>query len=106
MVGNLVDNALDALGPGGRVEVTIGVDGAEVLVRVSDSGPGVPAELVEEVFRQGYSTKDAARGHHGLGLALIRLICQHRGGSVEVEGAAFRARLPLVAAAPVLGTPA
>jgi signal transduction histidine kinase len=69
-------------------------------VTVSDSGPGVPPELVEEVFRQGYSTKDESFGHHGLGLALIRLICQHRGGSVEVRGSAFRARLPLVVGAP------
>ncbi|WP_199853688.1 ATP-binding protein [Plantactinospora sp. BB1] len=97
VVGNLVDNALDAAGSGGRVEVVLARVDTEVVVRVGDSGPGVPPERVEEVFRQGYSTKDPARGHHGLGLALVRLICQRRGGSVEVDGASFRARLPLPA---------
>jgi sensor histidine kinase regulating citrate/malate metabolism len=100
VVGNLVDNALDATGPGGRVEATVRTVGGEVQVTVRDSGPGVPPELVEEVFRQGYSTKDETRGHHGLGLALIRLICLRRGGSIEVAGSAFRARLPLRAGAP------
>ncbi|WP_326558849.1 sensor histidine kinase [Micromonospora sp. NBC_01796] len=96
VIGNLIDNALDAIGPGGRVEAGVRVHDGEVHVTVSDSGPGVPEELVEEVFRQGYSTKDESLGHHGLGLALIRLICQHRGGSVQVRGSSFVARLPLV----------
>ncbi|MEV4753590.1 ATP-binding protein [Micromonospora sp. NPDC049559] len=96
IVGNLVDNALDAIGPGGRVEVTIRAVEGEVRLTVRDSGAGVPPELAEEVFRQGYSTKDPARGHHGLGLALIRLICLHRGGSIAVDGSAFTAVLPLV----------
>jgi sensor histidine kinase regulating citrate/malate metabolism len=100
VVGNLVDNAFDAIGPGGRVEATVRADGGEVHVTVSDSGPGVPPELVEEVFRQGYTTKDEARGHHGLGLALTRLVCVHRGGSIAVEGSAFRARLPLTVGPP------
>ncbi|MEE6257646.1 sensor histidine kinase [Plantactinospora sonchi] len=98
VLGNLVDNALDAAGPGGRVTVTVRLSDGEVVVTVRDSGPGVPPELVEEVFRQGWSTKDPDQGHHGLGLALIRLVCQHRGGSVEVDGSAFRARLPLAGA--------
>jgi len=95
VVGNLVDNALDAIGSGGQVQVTVRTTGDAVRVTVSDSGPGVPPELVEEVFRQGYSTKEEALGHHGLGLALTRLICLHRGGSIEVSGSAFHARLPL-----------
>jgi sensor histidine kinase regulating citrate/malate metabolism len=101
IVGNLVDNALDAIGPGGRVEVAVRADAGEVRVTVSDSGPGVPPELAEEVFRQGYTTKGEERGHHGLGLALTRLICVHRSGAIAVEGSAFRARLPLS-----VGTPA
>jgi len=94
VVGNLVDNALDAVGPGGAVTVTAEVDGGSVAVTVSDSGPGVAPGLVERVFQQGYSTKAPAEGHHGLGLAMIRLICVHRGGSVSVSGSTFTARLP------------
>jgi sensor histidine kinase regulating citrate/malate metabolism len=94
VVGNLVDNALDAIRPGGRVEVTVRATPAEVVVTVTDTGPGVAPGLVERVFQQGYSTKDETDGHHGLGLAMIRLICVHRGGSVDVAGSTFTARLP------------
>ena len=63
VVGNLVDNALDAVGPlgGGEVDVCVREEGAEVTVEVRDSGPGVAPELVEEVFTSGFTTK-ARRG--------------------------------------------
>ena len=98
IVGNLVDNAFDAIGPGGRVEVRVVAEATEVVVTVRDSGAGVTAALAERVFEQGYSTKDGEQGHHGLGLAMIRLICGHRGGSVTVDGATFVARLPFALA--------
>ncbi|MEV6596564.1 sensor histidine kinase [Actinoplanes sp. NPDC051346] len=94
VVGNLVDNALDAVDAGGRITVTVRSGEGEVLVTVTDTGPGVDPELASRVFQQGYSTKDEARGHHGLGLAMIRLICVHRGGTVGVSGSTFTARLP------------
>ncbi|MCA2211859.1 sensor histidine kinase [Jidongwangia harbinensis] len=94
VVGNLVDNAFDAAGPGGRIEVTVRAYPGEVRVTVTDSGPGVEPALAERVFQQGYSTKTEAAGHHGLGLAMIRLICVHRGGGVSVDGSTFTARLP------------
>jgi sensor histidine kinase regulating citrate/malate metabolism len=92
VVGNLVDNALDALPAAGWVEVEVREDGADIVVNVRDSGPGVAPELAQEVFRQGYTTKPS---HGGLGLALTRLICVRRGGSIEVAGSAFTARIPL-----------
>ena len=97
VVGNLVDNALDALDGGGWVEVDVHTSEGAVLVTVRDSGPGVAPELAEEVFRQGYTTKAA---HGGLGLALTRLICTRRGGFVEVAGSAFTARIPYAAGVP------
>ncbi|MBU2663709.1 GHKL domain-containing protein [Actinoplanes bogorensis] len=93
VVGNLVDNAFDAVQPGGAISVTVRADEREVIVTVTDSGPGVPPALAQRIFQQGYSTKDEKQGHHGLGLAMIRLICAHRGGSVEVSGSTFTARL-------------
>jgi sensor histidine kinase regulating citrate/malate metabolism len=104
VVGNLVDNGLDAIGPvgGGEVEVEVVEDPAEVRVEVRDSGPGVAPELVEEVFARGFTTKAAGGGRRGFGLALTRTICVRRGGSVSVRndaGAVFSARLPR---APVL----
>ncbi|WNV91177.1 ATP-binding protein [Umezawaea sp. Da 62-37] len=98
VVGNLVDNAVDAVaGSGGWVEVLVREEGEEVLVVVRDSGPGVAPGIVEEVFRNGFTTKAAEEGERGLGLALTRQICLRRGGVVGVrneEGAVFTARLP------------
>ncbi len=97
VLGNLVDNALEAVrggGPDARVDVELTEDAQEVRVRVRDSGSGVAPELAESVFRQGFSTKASGRG---LGLAITRLVCGRRGGGVAVDGAAFLARLPRAA---------
>jgi two-component system, CitB family, sensor kinase len=104
VVGNLVDNALDAAASADepRVDVRLVEDGAAIVVSVSDTGPGVSD--TEEVFRQGYTTK--ANGHssdggRGFGLALTRLVCRRRGGDVTVcngepgLGAVFTATLPV-----------
>ena len=101
VVGNLVDNALDALGPGhgGWAEVEVREDDGEVTVTVRDCGPGVSPELAAEVFRRGFSTKTGGPGgQRGIGLALVRLICLQRGGDVRLAndgGAMFVARLPV-----------
>jgi two-component system CitB family sensor kinase len=121
VLGNLVDNALDAVGPaGGLVEIGLTEREGAVQVRVRDSGPGVASELAEEVFRHGFTTKAAESeaeseagaeswsGGRGLGLAIVREVCLRRGGRVAVEsgpahgdgggegrGAVFTAVLPL-----------
>jgi two-component system, CitB family, sensor kinase len=104
VVGNLVDNALDAVGPlgGGEVVVEVVEEADAVGIEVRDSGPGVAPELVEEVFRSGFTTKAANGGPRGFGLALTWTICTRRGGSVSVhntDGAVFSARLPVAVAA-------
>lgn len=103
VVGNLVDNALDALrGAEGDnwIEVGIVADPAAISVVVRDSGPGVAPELATEVFAHGFTTKTAERGgSRGLGLALTRQTCRRRGGTVDVhnaDGAVFTAVLPIV----------
>lgn len=101
VVGNLVDNALDAVSgaqPGQWVSVEIRHDAASVEIAVSDSGPGVSPEVASEVFTHGFTTKAATAGERGIGLALTRLVCQRRGGEVQVAsaeegGAMFTARL-------------
>jgi two-component system CitB family sensor kinase len=100
VVGNLVDNALDSVAPlgSGFVEVTIRDEPGGVLVRVRDSGPGVDAGLVDEIFRDGFTTKVATgAGRRGLGLALVSQTVRRRaGGYVRVEhdgGAVFTAFL-------------
>ncbi|GAA4906129.1 sensor histidine kinase regulating citrate/malate metabolism [Stackebrandtia albiflava] len=95
ILGNLIDNALDAVDAGGWVAVTVTADDDRLRARVSDSGDGVPAELADEVFRQGWTTKDRQGGHLGLGLALVGLICSRRGGGVSVSDAGFALWIPM-----------
>jgi sensor histidine kinase regulating citrate/malate metabolism len=106
VLGNLVDNAVDATAltgpPDGRVGVLLRAAGETVTVRVSDTGGGVPAERLPEIFRRGFSTKPRDASGRGVGLALVQLVCRTRGGEVEVEntgsaerpGAVFIATLP------------
>jgi two-component system, CitB family, sensor kinase len=100
VVGNLVDNALDAVAEAARKEVAVLLrhDDATVRVRVRDSGPGVPAGAVDLVFRQGWTTKArSASGGRGFGLALSRMVCRRRGGDLTVhndDGAVLEAHLP------------
>jgi sensor histidine kinase regulating citrate/malate metabolism len=103
VVGNLVDNAIDAAtapadGAGQPwVAVRIRQDASSVEVVVRDSGPGVGPDLAREVFEHGFTTKAAESGEHGIGLALTRLMCQRRGGEVRLDntgdGAMFTATL-------------
>ena len=106
VVGNLVDNAVDAVAAAaggqreadGWVEVSVAADPAEVVVTVTDSGPGIDAAVAGALFERGVSTKAPVPGGRGIGLSLVRLVCTRRGGQVEVTGdgpTAFRARLPL-----------
>ncbi|MGP3938875.1 ATP-binding protein [Streptomyces sp. 6N106] len=121
VVGNLVDNAIDAAtsergdgngGGGGKVagdmsaglggeepwvEVELRQDNTSVEIVVRDSGPGVAPGLAQEVFAHGFTTKAAREGERGIGLALTRLVCERRGGEIAVtntpQGAMFSARM-------------
>jgi two-component system CitB family sensor kinase len=103
VVGNLVDNALDAARLGGTrpawVEVDLVADGHALHVSVADSGDGVPESLRDRVFTEGVSTSDGEG--RGLGLALARQVAASLGGDVRLgdpggdgHGAVFTARLP------------
>ncbi|MFC8344179.1 ATP-binding protein [Streptomyces sp. NPDC057280] len=102
VVGNLVDNALDAVGgkPHARVEVELRAEGRTAVLRVRDTGPGIPAEQRELVFTEGWSTKKPpAHGKRGIGLSLVRRLAERQGGSAAVTeaeggGAEFVVVLP------------
>jgi two-component system CitB family sensor kinase len=103
VIGNLIDNALDSVASssnGGRewIEVTIRDQPDGMFVRVHDSGAGVDAALVDEIFRDGFTTKVATgTGPRGLGLALVSQAVRRRGGFVKVEnlgGALFTVFIP------------
>ncbi|MEO9322162.1 ATP-binding protein [Nocardioides sp. C4-1] len=86
VLGNLVDNAVDAAAS--LVEVWLTEVDGDVHLRVRDDGPGVPVDLREAIFVRGFSTKPEVLGGRGIGLPLVQLICTQRGGSVEVGRAA------------------
>ncbi len=92
IVGNLIDNAVDAAAAGPpppRVVVALGATDAALTIRVQDSGPGVPEELQEAIFADGFTTKHGAGGrNHGLGLALVRRLVHRAGGTIAIEPAA------------------
>ncbi|WP_445281170.1 ATP-binding protein [Streptomyces sp. DSM 118148] len=102
VVGNLVDNALDAVAgtPHARVEVELRTEGRTVVLRVRDTGPGIPADQRELVFTDGWSTKKPpAHGKRGLGLPLVRRLAERQGGGATVGtadggGAEFTVVLP------------
>ncbi|MFJ4449972.1 sensor histidine kinase [[Kitasatospora] papulosa] len=102
VLGNLVDNALDAASgsAASRIEVGLRADGRTVVLRVRDSGPGVPADDHESIFMEGWSTKELpAHGKRGLGLPLVRRLAERQGGSASVSdspegGAVFTVVLP------------
>ena len=99
VLGNLVDNAIDACSGRPDAEVTVSLQSGTAFlhVEVADDGPGVPDELREAIFVRGWSTKPEVLGGRGIGLPLVQLICAQRGGSIEVhqrDGAVFSVRLP------------
>jgi two-component system CitB family sensor kinase len=105
IVGNLVDNAVDAAAaaaPPRRVEFAADVEDAVLVIRVADSGAGLEPHHVELAFRRGWSTKSGDRLiGRGLGLALVGQAVHRHGGVVAVTtdgGAVFTVRLPVSAA--------
>jgi sensor histidine kinase regulating citrate/malate metabolism len=97
VLGNLVDNAVDACAPGGTVQVSLHHDEDGTVVTVQDDGPGIPEENRDRIFESGWSTKGDS-GTRGIGLALVQRVARRRVGGVavsasELGGARFDVRL-------------
>ena len=115
IVGNLLDNAIDAAGAAGRVRFSgwvddvAGADGicSTLVLQVADSGPGLSETVAAQAFTRGWSTKSDVRlAGRGLGLALVGQTVHRHAGTVDVGrddhlgGALFTVRLPLAACLP------
>jgi NtrC-family two-component system sensor histidine kinase KinB len=86
VVTNLVGNALRYTDAGGRIEVTTARRDDGVVVRVSDTGRGMPKELVNRIFTPFLSADPEPQpGTHGLGLTIVREIVEAHGGTIQVE---------------------
>jgi two-component system CitB family sensor kinase len=104
ILGNLIDNAIDAavLGPSpAHVTVRIVHTEDELTIRVSDTGPGIPDGASLSIFREGFSTKQNVAGAgRGIGLALVRRVTDRMGGRITVTdgpGPVFTVVLPMPA---------
>ena len=112
VVANLLNNAAKFTEPGGRIELTMRLDGAFVVLKVSDNGIGIPAELLPDIFlmfKQAERTLDRSQGGLGIGLCLVQRLVELHGGSVMAQsivgkGSEFTVRLPS-ADAPALALP-
>jgi sensor histidine kinase regulating citrate/malate metabolism len=109
IVGNLIDNAIDAAAgsPDARVTVSMRSAHDEAVIEVRDNGPGIPHDKQGQVFEAGWTTKGGAdSAQRGLGLALVRQATVRLGGSVIVgndDGAVFTVRLPARSREPAVG---
>jgi signal transduction histidine kinase len=102
MVRNLVDNAIRYTRPEGRIDVLVRTDDTGVVLRVADTGVGIPSKDLPRVFERFYRV-DRARardtGGTGLGLAIVKHVAENHGGHVTVtselaNGSAFEVSLP------------
>lgn len=105
VVGNLVGNAVTHTPAASVTVVTVGVDGSDGVLDVSDTGPGLSPDAAARVFERFYradSSRARSAGGTGLGLSIVAALVAAHGGKVTVdtapgEGATFRVRLPLAA---------
>ena len=103
VIGNLLNNAAKYTETGGRVDLTVAKDGNEAVIRVRDTGVGIPAEhlgSVFDLFTQVDRSLNRSQGGLGIGLGLVKKIVEMHGGTVEAhsggigQGAEFVVRLP------------
>jgi two-component system CitB family sensor kinase len=101
IVGNLLDNAIDAASgtKDAHVEISMtGLEGGRKLIRVHDSGPGLPIPNPEVIFEDGYTTKPPRiGGHRGIGLAIVQRLVKQADGEISCfnqGGATFVVELP------------
>jgi signal transduction histidine kinase len=104
IISNLVGNALKYTPAGGSIAVEVAESGGNAVLTVSDTGIGMPPELVGrvfDVFVQGKGALDRSQGGLGIGLALVRQLAVLHGGEVSAAspgadlGSTFIVRLPL-----------
>ena len=106
VVANLLNNAAKYTPPGGTVTLSANADGGVAVIRVSDTGVGVPPEMqarIFEIFAQVEDHLAKAQGGLGIGLALVKQLVALHGGTINVEsagrdrGSTFTVRIPVAA---------
>lgn len=100
VLSNLLGNAVKFTPPGGRISVTAREEGTAVRISVADTGPGIPAEHLPQVFDRFWQARSTRRAGAGLGLAIARGIVEAHGGVMGVRsepgaGSTFFFTLPV-----------
>ncbi|HKI57176.1 MAG TPA: ATP-binding protein [Trueperaceae bacterium] len=94
---NLLDNAIDAVAPGGEITVRTSAAAGQAVVEVLDDGSGIPAEILGRIFEPFYTTKGIGEGT-GLGLDVVRRIVERHAGQMQLTSepgrTCFEVRLP------------
>jgi signal transduction histidine kinase len=96
---NLIDNAIEAMDGAGTLRLATRVEGAEVVIEVGDTGPGMPPAVAARAFEAFYTTKGAGKGT-GLGLDIAqRIVVERHSGTITIDSqpgeTVLRVRLPI-----------
>lgn len=102
MLYNLIENGIRYNHPQGQVKVTIGTDTDEVVIKVTDTGPGMPEDMKDKIFERFFridKSRSKETGGTGLGLAIVKHAVLYHNGTIEVqtaldEGTTFIVRFP------------
>ena len=97
---NLLSNALKFTPSGGEVVLALRAEGDQAAIRVSDNGPGIPADEVAHVFDRFFRGREVRAGGSGIGLTVARELVRAHGGDIRVgsdpgQGTTFTVSLPL-----------
>ncbi|MGD9947382.1 MAG: ATP-binding protein [Desulfobulbus sp.] len=96
---NLIDNALDAVGHDGKVEIITSCTPQQISVQIADNGPGIPPEVMQKIWDPFFTTKEQGKGT-GLGLSISQNIIRSLGGTIQAQnreggGTIFTVTLPI-----------
>ena len=97
---NLINNAIDAIGSNGAIDITTQLEKSHIAINITDTGPGIAESIRKKIFDPFFTTKEAGQGT-GLGLSISYKIIKEMGGRIDVEsqvgvGTTFRITLPIV----------
>lgn len=81
---NLIDNAIDAMDPGGALEISCAANHKWLMVNIQDSGKGIPPDILDSIFDPFFTTKEIGKGT-GLGLDITRKIVTQHQGEIKVQ---------------------